>query len=309
MSFTFRHIEIFKAIMVTGTVTGASLALETSQPTVSRELSKFEESVGMRLFERSKGRLKPTAQGMALHSEILKTYEGLARINAAIQSIKLGVREKVNIISLPVLSQTILPASLARFIECYPDINLSLTTHDSPDIEPLLSSQAYDVGLIEGMVAPMGTTLEHLMDVNEVCILPPGHPLSTEPVIDPRLLSSYPFVHLAPNDPYRHQLDSVFAKLGVFRASIIEVDNAAVICQMVLNGIGISIINPLVANTYLSQGLVIRPLSISVPFSISIVRPQQPGASLIVDHLVDCIRITSNELSALVQPRNTSSIP
>jgi DNA-binding transcriptional LysR family regulator len=308
MNIIFRHIEIFKAIMATGSVTGAALALETSQPTVSRELARFEESVGMRLFERSKGRLKPTAQGIALHSEILRIYEGLSRINAAALSIRLGLREKINIISLPVLSQTILPTSLARFLERYPDISLSLTTQDSPDIEPLLSSQAYDIGLIEGMTAPLGTTVEHLMEVDEVCILPSGHPLSVQTVIDPRSLSNYPFVHLAPSDPYRHQLDSVFAKLGVLRTSIIEVDNAAAICQMVLSGIGISIINPLVASTYLTQGLVIRRLSVSVPFSISVVRPLQPGASLIVDHLVDCIRITSKELRALKQPWNISAI-
>ena len=68
---------------------------------------------------------------------------------------------------------------------------------------------------------------------------------------------------------------------------------------MVLSGIDVSIINPLVAKTYLSQGLVIRALSVSVPFSVSLVRPLQPGASLIVDHLADCIRTTSIELRAL----------
>lgn len=296
MQLKFRHIEIFKAIMITGTVTGAAQLLETSQPTISRELSNFESSIGMLLFERHKGRLKATVQGMALHSEILKAYDGLARVSAAAKSIKLGLREKISVLSLPVLSQTILPASLARFMELYPDINLSLSTHDSPDIEPLISSQAYDIGLIEGVNAPLGTTTEHLTDVDEVCVLPPGHPLSAFTHVDPRQLSQYPFIHLAPNDPYRHQLDSVFAQLGVSRSSIIEVDNAATICQMVLSGIGVSIINPLVADTYASQGLTIRRLTVSVPFSISLVRPLQRGGSLVVDHLVECIRSTSHAL-------------
>ncbi|MFJ4388692.1 LysR family transcriptional regulator [Pseudomonas soli] len=309
MHLKFRHIEIFKAIMITGTVTGAAQILETSQPTISRELSNFESSIGMRLFERYKGRLKPTAEGMALHSEILKAYDGLARVSAAAQSIKLGLREKISIVSLPVLSQTILPTSLARFIERYPDINLSVTTHDSPDIEPLISSQAYDIGLIEGVSAPLGTTTEHLTDVDEVCVLPPGHPLSVFPQIDPLQLSHYPFIHLAPNDPYRHHLDSVFAQLGVSRNNIIEVDNAVTICQMVLSGIGVSIINPLVANIYASQGLVIRRLTVSVPFSVSLVRPLQRGASLIVDHLVECIRSTSHALSMQYQSGRRETTP
>lgn len=296
MQLKFRHIEIFKAIMITGTVTGAAQILETSQPTISRELSSFENNIGMLLFERQKGRLKPTAQGMALYSEILKAYDGLARVSEAAKSIKLGLREKISVVSLPVLSQTILPASLARFMQLYPDVNLSLTTHDSPDIEPLISSQAYDIGLTECLSAPLGTTTEHLTDVDEVCVLPPGHPLSSFNCIDPRQLSEYPFIHLAPNDPYRHQLDRVFSQLGVSRSSIIEVDNAATICQMVLSGVGVSIINPLVANIYASQGLTIRRLTVSVPFSITLVRPLQRGASLVVNHLVDCIRSTSQAL-------------
>ncbi|MDC6382017.1 LysR family transcriptional regulator [Pseudomonas graminis] len=296
MNFSFRQVEIFKAIMITGTVTGASLFLGTSQPTVSRELAQFESSIGMRLFERNKGRLKPTRQGTALYSEVLKSYEGLERVKAAANFIRLGIREKLNIISLPVLSQTILPTSFMRFIERYPDINISLTTRDSPAIENMIASQGFDIGVIEGITPPSGTSIEQVMDIDEVCILPPNHPLISESCIDIHLLRDYSFVHLGPNDPYRYQLDRIFSDHGISRSSIIEVDNAAAICRMVLKGLGISIINPLVARSYVPQGLVLRKLSVTVPFNVSIVRPLSLGTSLVADYLVDCIRQTAAEM-------------
>ncbi|MFY7942146.1 MAG: LysR family transcriptional regulator, partial [Burkholderiaceae bacterium] len=45
-----RHIEVFRALMTTGSVTAAAQALFTSQPTVSRELARMEQLTGLPLF-------------------------------------------------------------------------------------------------------------------------------------------------------------------------------------------------------------------------------------------------------------------
>ncbi|WP_024694926.1 LysR family transcriptional regulator [Pseudomonas syringae] len=301
MKVSLRHVEIFKAVMAAGSITGAADALGTSQPTISRDLSSFERSMGMQLFERTKGRLKPTRQGLALHNEIIKTYDGLARIGLAAAEIKQGLYEKVAVVSLPILSQTLLPGSISTFLLDYPELSFSLTTHDSPLLEESLSSQSHDLGLIEGSRAPMGTTAEPLLRLDEVCILPPLHPLCHQAVIDPASLADYTFVHLAPNDPYRHQLDNLFCTHGINRGQVLEVDNSATICQMVLHGVGVSIINPLAAHVYASQGLQVRRLSASIPFTVSIVRPSQRATSHIIESFIDCIRTTSKELSCVMK--------
>ncbi len=58
-----RHIEIFHAVMTTGNLTEAARMPHTSQPTVSRELARFEKVLGLRLFERTRGRLRPDGAG------------------------------------------------------------------------------------------------------------------------------------------------------------------------------------------------------------------------------------------------------
>ena len=67
---THRHIEIFHAVMTSGNLTAAAELLHTSQPTVSRELARFEKVIGLRLFERVRGRLHPTVQGLRLFEEV-----------------------------------------------------------------------------------------------------------------------------------------------------------------------------------------------------------------------------------------------
>ncbi|VTR40368.1 DNA-binding transcriptional regulator LysR [Serratia fonticola] len=44
-AITLRQIEIFHAVMTTGNLTEAATLLQTSQPTVSRELARFEKLI------------------------------------------------------------------------------------------------------------------------------------------------------------------------------------------------------------------------------------------------------------------------
>lgn len=73
VAVNLRHIEIFHAVMTAGSLTEAAHLLHTSQPTVSRELARFEKVIGLKLFERVRGRLHPTVQGLRLFEEVQRS--------------------------------------------------------------------------------------------------------------------------------------------------------------------------------------------------------------------------------------------
>ena len=77
---THRHIEVFRAVMTAGSVTGAAQLLYTSQPTVSRELARMEQLLGYALFERVQGRLRATARALLLWDEVRRSWQGLERV-------------------------------------------------------------------------------------------------------------------------------------------------------------------------------------------------------------------------------------
>ena len=91
MKLSHRQIDFFRAVMGTGHVTRAAELLHTSQPTVSRELARLEQVLGFALFERVKGRLKPTVRALALMEEVEQSYVGLERIAATAVALK-GLR-------------------------------------------------------------------------------------------------------------------------------------------------------------------------------------------------------------------------
>ena len=54
---------------------------------------------------------------------------------------------------------------------------------------------------------------------------------------------------------------------------VVETHSAASICAMVRAGVGVAVVNPLTALDYAGSEIVIRPFSLSVPFTVSLIRP------------------------------------
>ncbi|MET5019937.1 LysR family transcriptional regulator, partial [Burkholderia pseudomallei] len=62
MRLNLRPIEVFRAIMLTGSISGAAKLLHVSQQAVSRLISYAEQRLGLAQFESIKGRLYPTPE-------------------------------------------------------------------------------------------------------------------------------------------------------------------------------------------------------------------------------------------------------
>ncbi|MEX8551690.1 LysR family transcriptional regulator [Salmonella enterica] len=294
-----RHIEIFHAVMTAGNLTEAARLLHTSQPTVSRELARFEKVLGLTLFERTRGRLHPTVQGLRLFEEVQRSWYGLDRIVSAAESLREFRQGELSIACLPVFSQSFLPPLLPPFLARYPDVSLNIVPQESPLLEEWLSAQRHDLGLTETLHAPAGTTRTELLTLNEVCVLPCDHPLAAKTVLTPDDFQGENFISLSRLDSYRQLLDTLFAEHQVKRRMVVETHSAASVCAMVRAGAGVSIVNPLTALDYAASGVNVRRFSIDVPFTVSLIRPLHRPASALVDAFSKHLQ---TYLSRLVEP-------
>lgn len=192
-----RHIEIFHAVMTAGNLTEAARLLHTSQPTVSRELARFEKVLGLTLFERTRGRLHPTVQGLRLFEEVQRSWYGLDRIVSAAESLREFRQGELSIVCLPVFSQSLLPTLIQPFLARYPDVSLNIVPQESPLLEEWLSAQRHDLGLTETLHTPAGTERTELFSLDEVCVLPPGHPLAEKSVLTPQNFQGENYISLS----------------------------------------------------------------------------------------------------------------
>ncbi|WP_317203581.1 LysR family transcriptional regulator [Janthinobacterium sp.] len=300
MSISLRHIEVFRAIMTTGSVTGAAQMLHTSQPTVSRELARLEHLTQLTLFERVRGRLRPTAQALQLFEEVQRAYFGLERIVSTAASLRQFEQGQLSIACLPVFAQALLPPTCRQFLARYPKVSVSITPQESPLLEEWLSAQRHDIGLTEVDAAPPGTALSALMSVDEVCVLPPGHALAGRAALAPEDFAGLPFISLSAVDPYRQQIDEIFRRAGVARRMLLDTPSAASVCAMVREGVGLAIVNPLTALDFAGQGVQVRRFTVSLPFTVNVVKPLHRPLSQLVALFEQSLRAQADAIAAQI---------
>ena len=290
MTIAHRHIEVFRAVMSTGSVTGAAALLHSSQPTLSRDLARLEQLLGYALFERERGRLKPTAQALALFDEVERSFQGLARVVERARALGRAEEMELSLLSLPALSHALLPGALGRLLASHPQARVSITPAEPPLLDAWISEQRYDLALAEQATPIPGVRVEPVLAADEVALLPEGHALAARERLALADFAGQPFVSLAQDDPYRREIDGRFNAAGIHRQLRVQTHSAVAVCELVRAGLGLAIVNPLTAAACAGPGLAIRPLAVSIPYRVSALIPLHRPAQPLVQALLDELR-------------------
>ncbi len=128
MKMNLRQIEVFRAVMLTGSISGASKLLYVSQPAISRLMSHTEQRLGLELFRRVKGRLHPTPEARRLLGEVNVVYEGIERVNEIAEDLATNRTGSLRISCSPNLGQTVLPRAIASFRAAHPAVRIVVRT-------------------------------------------------------------------------------------------------------------------------------------------------------------------------------------
>lgn len=284
-----RHIEVFRALMLTGSATGAAQLLCTSQPTISRELARLEQLLGYALFERAQGRLRPQARALRLWEEVQRSWQGLDRVVEHAMALGQPHQSSLSVLCLPALSHALLPGALARLQAAHGPVAVSVATQEGPLLQEWMAAQRFDLGLTELGEAPPGTRVLSLPAMDEVAVLPAHHPLAARPVLGVQDFAGQPFISLARDDPYRLQIDAVFAAAGVERQLLLETHSAVAVCALVQRGLGVAIVNPLTARACAGADMVVRPLEFAIAFQVHMLLPLHRPTAPEVDWLVQAL--------------------
>jgi DNA-binding transcriptional LysR family regulator len=290
MDIQHRHIEVFRAVMTAGSVTGAAALLHTSQPTLSRELARLEQLLGYALFDRERGRLKATARARSLFDEVERSFQGLARVIE--RAVALGRAEdtELSVLSLPALSHALLPAALATLLASHPAARVSITPAEPPLLDGWMAEQRFDLGLAEQATALPGVRVEPVLEADEVAVLPADHALASRARLALRDFSDENFISLAADDPYRREIDARFDAASIQRRLRVQTHSAVAVCELVRSGLGLAIVNPLTAAACAGPGLVVRALAVSIPYRVSALIPLHRPAQPLADALLSALR-------------------
>lgn len=274
----------------------AAAIMGTSQPTLSRELSELEGLLEYKLFVRVGRRLQPTASAVTLFREIERSYISLNNILTTAMDIGKFEKGQMSVLCVPGIAHGLLPAVCRRFRVRHRSVGLAIVPQEPPLLEEWLTTQRHDLGLIENGAVPRGTRQEVIFHFEEVCILPVGHRLLEKQILHPADFEGTEFISQSPVDPIRLHLDEVFRQNQVHRVLSLEACDSFTICKMVMEGLGVSIINPMTALSIPQDCIELRRFSIPVPYCINVIRPEFRPHSQLFDQFIEDIKSEIAEL-------------
>jgi DNA-binding transcriptional LysR family regulator len=261
-------------VIDTGKVTAAADILNTTQPSVSRMIADLESVTGFGLFERRGQQLVPTSEALALYEEVERSFVGLAEISRVIEDIRDFRQGSLLIAGMPALALKFLPEVIATFITAQPGITVSLRARSSQAVLRHLSSQQFDLGFAALDTDHPAVRRRPICTAPMQAVLPVGHPLGGKDRLEPADFHEQPFVALGAEIATRSETDT-FLAIGNARPRIVaEAQLSASICELVANGAGVSIVEPVTAANFAAAGRVIaRPLHPEQPFRYDLLLP------------------------------------
>ena len=255
-----RQIEVFRAVIIAGSISGASRELNVSQPALSRLVRRMEDLVGFPLFERSGGRLQPTAEAQMVFARLQHIQSQLDGLDDAINRIARGETGQFRLGASPSLARQLVPAALARLRGRFPDLPLQLDQLSLPQIVDYLA-------LASGECAVTITAVNHptvesrpIWPGRLVCIMPRHHPLAGQRIVTAQDLDGEPLIACAPGTPHRQMVEAVFAEAGAQPRVVVVGQFAESAIGLTQAGLGISVVDEFTAMDAASESLVVVPL-------------------------------------------------
>jgi DNA-binding transcriptional LysR family regulator len=290
-SMKLRQLEVFHAVMATGSVTEAAKMLHVTQPSVSTVLKHAEDQFGMKLFERLGGRLLATPEAEQLFPEIDRIFsqlEGLKRMTKDVREGRFGF---LRLIGNPTLTNSVLPIAVAQFIKKRPDVRVRLQTEISATmISDQVSRREFDLGFVYGPNPDVHTGVETIGYSNVACALPRKHPLAKLSSIRPADLVGVKTITFGIGSPIRTMLEKTFATAHCELDVAVDVSFSAIACVLAQEEVGVALIDPMIFRGEAFPGLVVRPLSGGTPIELQLLFPKNRPRSQISNEFEGVLR-------------------
>jgi DNA-binding transcriptional LysR family regulator len=267
-----RQIEVFRAVMVAGSVTDAARLLHVSQPGISRMLGHIELQLGVRLFERHKGKLRPTPEARTLYGQVEQVYRGVKRIDECARELKAGGGLALRVLASPSMALEVVPQAVAELAGRFPAARIYMEAQLVREMAELLVRDEADVAITS---LPIEHALLRSQAVGEwslSCVFQAGHPFEALRAVGARDVLKERLIAFSADTPQGRLVEDWFRASGLAPQARIEVRSGQVACALAACGAGVAIVDNLTARAWRSEKVGFRPVSRGPAFRVYAVR-------------------------------------
>ena len=291
-------IHVFIAVVQAGSMGKAAAVLNTSQSAISRSIADLENTMGVRLLDRSPRGIETTTYGDALLKRSIVVFDELKQSVRDIEFLADPTMGEISVACSSAIAFTLIPHVIERFIKKYPRVVLHFDEVASASATrnfPELRDRKYDLILTRGMLLPKEQladelNVETLLDDPLVIAAGPRNKWAARPrKIDLAELISADWIMQPPQTWNYRRLAEVFHAQGLdMPKASMETLSMPVITHFLRNGQFIAAMPKLVVHFNL---LKVLPVDFPArPWPINVVTLRNRTLSPVVFRFIECAR-------------------
>jgi LysR family hydrogen peroxide-inducible transcriptional activator len=245
----------------------AAQACFVSQPTLSAQLKKLEEYLGVQLIERNPGQVTLTEPGEHIVARARRILEASDEVVTLAKSHRDPLAGKLRLAVLPTIGPYLLPRLTREIRKSLPRLELRLYEFQTSVMLEKLHAGAIDVGILALPVATEGLECRRLYDEPFTVAMPEHHRLAKRPSVRVEDLKDESLLLLDDGHCLRDQALEVCSRVGVQEKQDFRATSLETLRQMVATGAGITLLPEMASQGAYgkAQGVVVRPFAKPAP--------------------------------------------
>lgn len=266
MDLSLRDIRAFIAVAQTGSFTRAATRLHLSQPALTVQIRRLEETLGTRLFDRNSRTVALTPVGRDLLPLLQKSLHDMEHVLADARALSGGASGTVRIACLPSFAASVLPDLIHDFRAELPDVSFQIRDVVASVVDALVRNEDVDIGLTGGTEAGQTGAADTALDVlyagedRLVAVCPKRHPLAKRRTVRLADLLRTPLVLTARGTSVRAVVDAALADADTPPTIACEPTYMMTAVAMVRGGLGVTILPASAREMRAEADLVARPV-------------------------------------------------
>jgi len=240
---TLRQLQIFEATVRLGSFTRAAEELFLTQPTISMQIKKLADAVGLPLFEHVGRAVKPTEAGRELYDACRKIFDVLANLEMKVSDLQ-GMRRGRLRVAVITTVKYFLPELLGEFCAKHPGIDVALKVSNRDRIMERLNSDEDDLYIVGAVPEDADVTAYPFAPNPLVIVAPREHPLVGKNNISMQEIAQQPFVGREPGSGTRDAVIRMFKERGAELPQVkMELGSNEAIKHAVVAGLGLAVMS------------------------------------------------------------------
>ncbi|MFP5226083.1 MAG: LysR family transcriptional regulator [Acidobacteriota bacterium] len=238
----FQQLRYLCAIVDTGSFSRAAEQCRVAQPSLSQQISKLEEELGTRLFDRLGRSVRLTDSGRTLlpHARAVLQQTELARIK--VDGRRRDTRGTVTVGVIPTIAPYYLPERIAAFMRRFPESSLRVVEETTPVLVDSLKSLAVDIAILSLPLRHREFEIVPLLTEKLYAALPPDHPRAGAATLSLRDLREERFVMLRDSHCFREISLAACHRAHLDPRIAFESNQIGSLLGMVAAGVGVSLV-------------------------------------------------------------------